>query len=289
MKNKTQNRETAETVIESPQHFFLIPWREILHYRDLLFLFVRRDFVSRYKQTILGPLWFIIQPLVTTLVFTIVFGRFTSISTGRVPQVLFYLSGLLAWDYFTLCLSGTAYCLTSNIHLFSKVYFPRLIVPISLTLSNLPRLGLQLVIFSGIYIYCVKLGVVPVSVRPTALIFLLPGLVFMTALAGLGPGLWVSAMTVKYRDLHHLIGFSIQLWMYATPVIYPLETVPDSWKWVLLLNPMTEILELYRQAFFGTGDVSSLGLALSGAVITVTFLSGLYMFNRVQSTFVDTI
>ncbi len=278
-----------EVVIERTRNYFQVPWRELVHYRDLLWLLVRRDFISKYKQTILGPVWFVLQPLLTTLVFTIIFGKVAKLPTDSIPPMLFYLCGLLAWDYFAQCAQATATSLSSNVHLFSKVYFPRLVIPLSIVVSNLMKYALQLCIFMGFYLYF-KLATPASSViDPNGAVFLLPVAVFMTALTSLGVGLWVCAMTVKYRDFQHLVGFSIQLWMYGTPVIYPMSLVPEKWKWLVLLNPMSEILEFYRYVFFGTSAPEIPALLLSFTVSLVIFLTGLFMFNRVERTFVDTI
>lgn len=285
--NKT--RKKTETVIEATRNYFSVPWREIFHYRDLLFLLVRRDFISKYKQTILGPSWFLLQPLLTTLVFTVIFGNFARIPTHQIPPVLFYMGGLLAWDYFAQSVSGVSNSLVGNAGLFSKVYFPRLIIPVSVVLSNLMKYGLQLIFFLCFYVYFKLFTAAGESFHPHAALFWLPAAVFATALASLGTGLWVCAVTVKYRDLQHLVGFSIQLWMYGTPVIYPLASVPEKWKWIILLNPMTQVVEFYRLAFFGTGSFSPQGALLSFLATAVLFLTGLYMFNRAQRTFVDTI
>lgn len=278
-----------ETVIEPTRDYFRIDWREIFHYRDLLFLLVRRDFVSRYKQTLLGPAWFVLQPLLTTLVFTLIFGRFAKIPTNNVPPVLFYLCGLLAWDYFSQCVLATSAALLSNVNLFTKVYFPRLIIPFSIVISNLMKYGLQLAMFLGFYAYFKFFtnGVHPLHLNVS--VILLPAAVFLTALTSLGAGLWVCALTVRYRDFHHLIGFVVQLWMYLTPIIYPLSVVPERWKWLALLNPMAEVVEYYRFAFFGTGTLTAQGLFISLGITLVLFLSGLYMFNRVEKNFIDTI
>ncbi len=289
MKKENLKSEIQETVIEAGYNFFKINWKDVWAYRDLLFLLVRRDFVSRYKQTILGPAWFIFQPLMTTLVFTIVFGKFAKIPTNQIPPILFYLCGLLAWDYFAQCVSGISGSLISHVNLFSKVYFPRLIIPLSIILSNLMKYGLQFTVFLGFFFYFKFFTPASQYIHPNGWLALLPVILFMTALASLGVGLWVCAITVKYRDFQHLISFTMQLWMYGTPVIYPLSSVPEKWKWVVLMNPMTEIVEFYRFIFFGTGTLTFESVAFFMFVTTALFLSGLYMFNRVERTFIDTI
>lgn len=272
-------------IIEPDRHFFKIDWKEIWDYRDLLFLLVRRDFISRYKQTVLGPLWFVIQPLLMTLVFSIIFGKFAKIPTDKTPPVLFYMCGLLAWDYFAQCLNGTATCLISNAALFKKVYFPRLIVPLSILISNLMKYSIQLVLFLCFLFYFEGRDIIFVLEK---IIFLVPA-IFLTAAIALGTGLIISALTVRFRDLQHLISFSIQLWMYGTPVIYPLSSVPESWRWVLLINPMTQIVEGYKIIFLGRGEISLTGILVSISVITAVFFLGLFMFSKAERVFVDTI
>jgi lipopolysaccharide transport system permease protein len=288
MKPAEQN-QPHETVIAPSRHFFYFPMREIAAYRDLLFQLVRRDFVSKYKQTVLGPAWFMLQPLLTTLVFTVVFGNFAEIPTDRIPPLLFYLCGLLAWDYFAQSASGTAMTMLGNVHLFSKIYFPRLIMPLSVVLSNLMRYALQLCMFLGFYVYFKFHTNAGMYFHPSPWLFLLPLVLAMTIFISLGIGLCVSALTVRYRDLQHLVGFVLQLWMYATPVIYPLALVPDRWKWLALLNPMTQVVEFYRMAFFGAGTLSAVGLLICATATTVIFSAGLYLFNKAQRTFIDII
>lgn len=274
-----------ETVIEPGHPFFKVEWKEIWDYRDLLFLLVRRDFISKYKQTVLGPLWFIVQPVLTTVVFSIVFGKFAKIPTDQVPPILFYMCGLLAWDYFAQCLGGTAGCLISNAGLFKKVYFPRLIVPLSVLISNLMKYGIQLALFLCFLFYFEGGKTIIVFGK---LLFLAPA-ILLTAAAALGTGLIISSLTVRFRDLQHLISFSIQLWMYGTPVIYPLSQVPERWKFVVLMNPMTEVVEFYRFIFLGVGTLTSGGIALSAGMAAGLLLTGLYLFNKTEKTFVDTI
>lgn len=279
----------TEIIIEPNQRWLRIPWREIVEYRDLLFLMIHRNFVARYKQTVLGPLWFIIQPLLTTVVFTVIFGRVAKISTDALPPTLFYLCGLLAWQYFAQCLQSTSTSFTSNMHLFGKVYFPRIIVPMSNIISNLLAWGLQALTFMGFWLYF-KFGTTSgamFELRPG--IVWLPLLLLQTAMLGLGIGLWMSALTAKYRDLSFLTEFFIQLWMYATPVVYPLSLVPERWRWAVVLNPMAPIVESYRHLLLGAGTVEPGYLVLSAIMTIALLLSGLLMFNRVERTFIDTV
>jgi len=279
----------VEYIIEPTHGWIHLPWRELLHYRDLLFLLVRRDFISRYKQTILGPLWFVIQPLLTTLVFTVVFDKVAKISTDKLPPVLFYMCGLLAWGYFAQCMGGTSTTFVGNAGLFGKVYFPRLIVPLSVIISNLMSFAIQLVTFLVFWVFLKFFTQAGGLFHFTACIFALPLLVLLTAAIGLGVGLWMSALTAKYRDFTHLSVFLTQLWMFATPVVYPLSEVPHRWQWISALNPMTGIVEAYRYAFLGTGTVQPLFMAISVGTTLLLLVTGLMIFTRTEKTFIDTV
>lgn len=287
MLKKNNKDNTRQTIIEPTHDFFKVKWVEIWNYRDLLYLLVRRDFISKYKQTVLGPAWFILQPLLTTIVFTVIFGKFAKIPLGQVPPILFYLCGLLAWDYFSQCLSGISGSLISNTNLFAKVYFPRLIIPLSLLLSNLMRFTLQLVVFLCFYAYFYFFTPAALFIHPSFAMTLLPIAVLFSALISLGFGLLICSLTVRYRDLQYVVGFTIQLWMYGTPIIYPLSAVPEKWRWIVLMNPMTQILEFYRLVFFGKGDLSFFNVLISLAVTVLFLFAGLYQFNKSEKTFVD--
>jgi len=278
----------VEYVIEATRGWMRVSWRELLHYSDLLFLLVRRDFISKYKQTLLGPLWFIIQPVLTTLVFTVIFDRVARISTDKLPPVLFYMCGLMAWGYFAQCMGGTSSTFVSNASLFGKVYFPRLIVPLSVVISSLMSFAIQLLTFLVFWIFY-KFTPAGHLFHFTAYLFALPVLVIFTAAIGLGVGLWMSALTAKYRDFTHLSTFLTQLWMFATPVIYPLSEISPKWQWVCALNPMTGILEMYRYAFLGTGTIQPLFLAISACTSLLLLLTGLMIFSRTEKTFIDTV
>lgn len=286
MNNAKQN--SYEVVIKPNRNWFYIDWKGLLHYRDLLWLLVRRDFVSRYKQTVLGPIWFILQPLVTTIIFTIFFNGVAKIPTDSLPPTLFYLCGLLIWDYFSRCVNSTSVSLISHAHLFEKVYFPRLIVPLSSTLSNLFAFAIQLISFLGFYIYFKYFTSAGVYIKPNIFIIYLPLLLLQVVLFALGVGLWVSALTAKYRDLSFMMGFIVQLWMYATPVIYPVSVIPANYRFILALNPVAAIIDLYRYAFFGTVYLSYKYLLISIGTTVFVLFSGLLAFNRVERTFVDT-
>jgi lipopolysaccharide transport system permease protein len=261
--------------------------QDLWRYRDLLVVFVKRDFVSFYKQTVFGPLWFFIQPLFTTLVFAFVFGNFAKISTDGLPQFLFYLSGITAWNYFADCLTKTSSVFKDNASIFSKVYFPRLILPLSIVVSNLVRFGVQLVLLLlAIAYFSIAQGF---NMQFNISLLLFPFLVLLMALLGLGLGLIITALTTKYRDLTFLISFGVQLLMYGTTVIYPLSAAPQKYKPLIALNPMTPIIEAFRYGFLGKGSFSTGSLAYATIAAFLLLVVGLFLFNRTEKNFVDTI
>ena len=268
--------------------WFCLHLDDLWRYRDLVFLFVRRDFVSQFKQTILGPIWFVLQPLLTTIMFTVVFGNIAKLSTDGLPKILFYLSGSTLWQYFAACLTRTSDTFTANARLFGKVYFPRLAVPLSVTISHLMKLGLQLVFFGCFWAYyCVVLAA---PIRLTWAALLLPVLVLLMAALGLGLGIIFSSMTTKYRDLKFLLQFGVQLAMYATPVIYPLSSIRGTWaRLFILANPMTAIIETFRYGFLGTGTFSWFYLGYSAVFAALTLIVGVLIFTRIERTFMDTV
>ena len=278
-----------QTTIRARQRWLHLPLREIADYKDLLFLLVRRDFVAKYKQTLLGPLWFIIQPLLTTLVFTVIFGKVAQIPTDGLPPVLFYLCGLLGWTYFAQTFNTTSTTFVSNAPLFGKVYFPRLIVPFSVTISNLIAFALNLVIFLGFLGYFKFFTAAGDIIHLNWGALFLPLLVIQLAAAALGVGLWVAALTAKYRDLTHLSAFLIQLLMYATPVIYPLSQIPSKWQWLVALNPMTMIVENFRLMFLGQATFSIPLTLLSIAISLFLLITGTLLFQKTARTFIDTV
>lgn len=279
----------VEYIIQPTRSWFRIPWRDIWHYRDLLYLLVRRDFVAKYKQTILGPAWFVLQPLMMTIVFTIVFGRVAKIPTDGLPGPLFYFCNMLAWSYFAQCMQGTSTTFVVNAQLFGKVYFPRLVVPLSVIVSNILAFLIQLVTFLILWGYYKWFTAAGATFHMTGLVFALPLLLLQTAAIGLGVGLWMSALTAKYRDFVHLSGFLTQLWMYATPVAYPLSVWPERWKWVCAVNPMTGVVEAYRYAFLGAGTTDPKYLLISTATAVLLLVTGLILFSRTERTFIDTV
>jgi lipopolysaccharide transport system permease protein len=278
-----------EEIIRPNSSFFDLNLKEIWRYKDLLFLFVRRDFVAVYKQTVLGPLWFIIQPIFTTLVFTVVFGQLASIPTDGLPQVLFYMCGITCWNYFAECVTKTSNTFVTNSAIFGKVYFPRLILPISIILTNLFKFGIQFLLFLGILFYYLYSGS---NISPNIYIFTLPLLLFIMAALGLGFGIIISSLTTKYRDFQFLISFGIQLFMYATPIVYPLSLAKEklgAYSWIATTNPMTSIIETMKFAFLGEGIFSWHNLAYSLIFSIVLLLLGIIVFNRVEKTFMDTV
>lgn len=280
---------TTETVIEPTHGWRFIKWRELWAYRDLLWLLVWRDFATRYKQTILGPLWHIFQPLLTTVVFAIVFGQIAKLPTDELPPTLFYLCGLLAWNYFSQTFNSTSATLTANAGLFGKVYFPRLIVPLAGVVSNFFSFFIQLCSFLIVLIiYRWSHPGVTYGPRWEALVFV-PLILLQLAAFSLGAGLWLAALTSKFRDFSVLSGFLIQLWMYVTPVIIPLTKVPPQWHAYVALNPVTMPVECFRFLLLGTGWINVTLIIVSLAATAATLMSGLLVFQRIEKSFVDVV
>jgi lipopolysaccharide transport system permease protein len=275
-----------DLIIEPQSSLLKLNFKDVWRYRDLLVMFVKRDFVSFYKQTILGPLWFFIQPIFTTFVFAFVFGNLAGLSTDGLPQYLFYLSGITAWNYFSDCLTKTSTVFKDNANIFGKVYFPRLIMPLSIVVSNLVRFGVQLTLF---FIVMAYFGIQGANFKITSAVLLFPLLVVLMALLGLGLGLIITAMTTKYRDLSFLVTFGVQLLMYGTTVIYPLSAAPEKYRYLIELNPMTGIIEAFRFAFLGQGHLTIYSLLYSGIFAIIVALVGILIFNRTERSFVDTI
>jgi ABC transporter, permease protein len=275
------------TIIKPKGKLFEIDFKEIWRYRDLLVMFIKRDIVTQYKQTILGPTWYFIQPALTTIMYMVVFGGIAGISTDGLPQPLFYLAGIVLWQYFSECLNKTSATFTQNQHIFGKVYFPRLISPLSNVLSNLVRMSIQFLLFLIVYVYYVAVGV---DIMPNTYALLLPLLIVMLAGLSLGFGIIISSMTTKYRDLTILFTFIVQLWMYATPVIYPLSTITnDKIRMLMGINPLTSIFEAFKYGMLGVGQFSWGGLGYSFGFMVVLLLVGVVVFNKVQRSFMDTV
>lgn len=275
-----------DVVIRPRQSSLHFDWRGLIQYRDLLREMVSRDFSSRYKQTILGPAWFVINPLITTAIFIVVFGKVVGVPTDGIHPALFYLCGLLGWSYFSQVLASTGNTLHGNIHLFAKVYFPRLIVPISVVVSNLLTLAIQLVSFAVVYVFLVTTDPT-VGSRPSLWVLALPFVVLHTAILALGVGLILSSISAKYKDFSHLAGYLVQIWMYASPIIYPLSKIPEKWQWLAVINPMTGIIEAFRSMLLGTHGVSLPQYACSAAISAVLCVIGVLVFQRVARSFVD--
>lgn len=284
-KNQFENEEWTE-VIGSQTRWLSINWLEIWLYKDLLFMLVKRDFVTFYKQTILGPLWFIFQPIIMTFTYVIIFGNIAGISTDGVPQFLFYLSGITLWAYFSESLNKVSTVFKDNANMFGKVYFPRLIMPMSIVVSGLIKLGIQFGIFLVIlsYYYFFK-G----NVQPNLWALAVPLLIFLLALQSLGLGMIISSLTTKYKDLVFLVTFGIQLFMFLTPVIYPSSILPSNFKFIFELNPLTGIFECFRFGFLGGGAFQPIMLIYSSFSALITFLLGIIIYNKVEKDFMDTV
>ena len=281
------SEQTWTTVIKPHSKLWEIDFKEIWRYKDLWAMYIKRDITTMYKQTILGPLWFLIQPAITTIMYMVVFGGIAGIPTDGIPQPLFYLAGICIWQYFADCLNKTSATFLSNAGVFGKVYFPRIIAPMASVTSNLVKFGVQLLLFLLVYIYFVIQGT---NVHPNITILLFPVLVFMLAGFGLGFGMIVSSLTTKYRDLTILFSFIVQLWMYGTPVIYPLSTITNEKLLLAMkLNPITAIVETFKYSTLGSGTFSWYLLGYSFLFMVVVFFIGLVMFNKEQRSFMDTV
>lgn len=273
------------TVILPKNKLFDLKLNELWKYRDLIVMFVKRDFKTMYKQTILGPLWIVINPILTTLMQVIVFGNIANISTDGMPQFLFYMGGNTVWLYFSSCLTKTSGTFVNNANVFGKVYFPRLVTPISIVLSGLITFAVQFAIFLIVDIYYTINSVV----HPNLTVLLLPVCILEIAILGMGCGIIISALTTKYRDLAVLVTFGVQLWMYGSAVIYPVSSLPEKWQGLLMLNPVVPVIEAFRYSFTGRGTFSISNLALSAAVSIIILLIGMIIFNKVEKTFMDTV
>lgn len=284
--SQNHQQEDWDLVIKGQTSLFDLKFNDLWRYRDLLLMFVKRDFVSFYKQTILGPLWFFIQPIFTTFVFVFIFGNLAKIEADGLPHFLFYLSGITAWNYFSECLIKTSTVFKDNANIFGKVYFPRLIMPLSIVVSNLVRFGVQMILLIGAMLYFRN------DFHMTIWVLFFPVLVALMALLGLGMGLIITAMTTKYRDLTFLVTFGVQLLMYGTTVIYPLSEAKSKFSemaWLIELNPMTGIIEAFRYCLLGKGSFTASGLGYSAIVTVVVLMIGIVIFNKTEKNFVDTI
>lgn len=282
---KPNTSQEWDAVIEAKHSLFAINFKELWHYRDLLVLFVRRDFVTVYKQTILGPLWFFIQPILTTITFTIIFGNVAQLSTDGAPKVVFYMAGITLWNYFSTCLTAVSGVFNTNAGIFGKVYFPRLIMPLTIVISNLMKFGVQFLLF----LCFVSYFVVQEQIHPNLWVLALPLVIVLMALIAMGIGLILSSMTTKYKDLNQLISFGMQLFMYATPVIYPSSAIPPAYQWVVNLNPLVSLFDYMRFAFLGVGSFALSDFIFPTVFSVVILFFGILVFNKVQKTFMDTV
>lgn len=293
MKEKDFDEQGWTTIIKPRNSLFSVDLKEIWAYRDLYSLFVKRDIITQYKQTVLGPLWFFIQPAMTVIMYMVVFGGIAGIPTDGVPQPLFYLGGICMWQYFADCLNKTSNTFVANAGIFGKVYFPRLITPLSTVTSNLVRFGIQLLLFIAVYIFFAIVGKAP---TPNVYVLLTPLLVVMMAGLALGTGIIISSMTTKYRDLQVLFSFFVSLWMYATPIVYPLSQVRGktvmgfSLDTLMCLNPVTPVIETFKHGALGAGEFIGWGwIAYSFAFMLILIAGGVVIFNKVQRSFMDTV
>jgi len=275
-----------DLIIRSQRAWWDLRLGDLWRYRDLVRLLVWRDFVSVHKQTVLGPIWYLIGPVVSTVVFTVIFNRVAKLSTDGMPPFLFYMAGNTIWAYFSACLGGSSNTFIGNAGIFGKVYFPRLIMPISVVFSNLISFGIRFGVFLLFLFYFMLTGS---DVHPNLWILILPVLLLIMAGLGLGIGIIISSLTTKYRDLQQLVGFGVQLLMYATPVLYPVSTAPENWRWIFLVNPITPVVEMFRMAFMGGNALSPTYLFYSAGFAATVLAIGVLIFNRVENTFMDTV
>ncbi len=284
--SKQTVEEHWDLIVKPKSKWYDLRLNEIFRYKDLLLLFVRRDFVAIYKQTILGPVWFFIQPIITAITFTIIFGNLAKIPTDGLPPVLFYLCGITLWNYFSDTLSKISDTFTANAGIFGKVYFPRMIMPLSVILSNLIKFAVQFLLFIGVWIFYLTQRS---ALHPNATLLLVPFLIILMGFLGLSFGIIISSLTTKYRDLKFLVGFGVQLLMYASPIVYPLSIVPEKYKWLILSNPITSIIETFKFAFLGVGEFNWFYLLYSLIFTLVLFFLGLIIFHKVEKSFMDTV
>jgi len=280
------NQQTWTEEIKSQNTLFSINFKEVWHYRDLLLMLVKRDYVTFYKQTILGPIWFFVQPILTTVIYVILFGQVAKLSTDGLPQMAFYLSGVTIWSYFSDVLNKTAIVFQTNASIFGKVYFPRLIMPLSIVISGLMKFLIQFTLFVCVVLY---FTFIKESIHPNFWILVTPLLLFLMAAFALGLGMIFSSMTTKYKDLTMLLSFGVQLFMYVTPVVYTITSIPSQYKFIVRFNPLTSIFECFRYGYLGAGHFQPLSLVYSVISIFVLLAVGVVIFNRVEKSFMDTV
>tara|TARA_B110000438_G_C15782868_1_gene637038 strand:+ start:962 stop:1819 length:858 start_codon:yes stop_codon:yes gene_type:complete len=283
---KQNNLDKWDTVISPKRDLIYFNFREIFKYRDLIFLFIKRDFVTFYKQTILGPLWYIIQPLINAIVFTIIFGNLAKIPTEGVPPFIFYLAGNIIWGYFAICLNSTSNTFVRNSDIFGKVYFPRITIPISNIFIGMLQFFVQFIVFVCFLIYFYFSGS---SINIDFTLIFIPLLLFQVAITGLGFGLMISSLTSKYRDLTFVMSFGVQLWMYATPIVYPLSLVSEKYRILFCLNPMTSVVESFRYIFFKESAIKLEYIFISIFISILVLILGMIFFNKTEKSFLDTV
>jgi lipopolysaccharide transport system permease protein len=272
--------------IKSHDSLFSINIKEVWSYRDLLMMLVKKEYITFYKQTILGPIWFFVQPILTTIIYVLLFGQIAKLSTDGSPQIAFYLSGITLWNYFSECLTKTSSVFKDNAAVMGKVYFPRLIMPLSIVVSGLMKFAIQFGLFISVILY---FTLVKESIHPNAWVLITPLLLLLMASFSLGMGMIFSALTTKYKDLVFLLTFGIQLLMYATPVVYSIASIPEKYRWILIANPLTGIFECFRYGFLGTGSFEPSSLIMSAGIITIILIIGVVIFNKVEKSFMDTV
>lgn len=286
MNNTKPIEENWSNVIGTKHNLFSLNLKEVWEYKDLVYMLVMRDFVTSFKQTILGPIWFFINPIFTTIMYVIVFGNVAGLSTDGAPMMAFYLSGVTLWNYFSSCLNGTSNVFKGNASIFGKVYFPRLVMPLSIVISNLMRFGVQFLLFVVVITYYyIKDG----SVQPNWWVISTPLLLILMAAFAMGAGMIFSSLTTKYKDFSMLLGFGVSLFMYATPVVIPISSFPEKYKWILEINPLTGIFECFKYAYLGVGEFNVSMLIYSTVVIFIILLIGTLIFNKVEKSFMDTV
>ena len=272
--------------IQSENSLLSINFKEIWHYRDLLLMLLKRDFITFYKQTILGPIWFFVQPILTSLIYLVLFGEIAKLSTDGLPQLAFYLAGITIWNYFSDSLIKTSTVFQNNASIFGKVYFPRLIMPLSIVFSGLLKFAVQFALFLAVVFYY---AVIKGTIQPNIWMFATPFLILLMAAFSLGLGMIFSSMTTKYKDLNFLLAFGVQLYMYATPVVYPISALPEKYKWLVAANPLTSIFECFRYGFLGSGNFEPISLLYTTIFILILLFSGTIIFNKVEKSFMDTV
>ncbi len=280
------NNQIWTEEIKSKSSLFSINFQELWHYRDLILMLVKRDFITFYKQTILGPLWFFVQPILTTIMYLLIFGKLAKLSTDGLPQIAFYLSGITIWNYFSESLTKTSTVFKDNAGVFGKVYFPRLIMPLSIVVSGLMKFGIQFGLFIIVVFYYTFIDK---SIKPNYWILITPILIVLMASLALGLGMIFSSLTTKYKDLVFLLTFGIQLFMYATPVVYSISSIPQHYRWIILANPLTGIFECFRYAYLGSGSFHPMDLITSFVIILFILIIGTLIFNKVEKSFMDTV